>query len=102
MEISNELLEKITTVAGSAYPPRQVAFILGLKPSLFETLVRDEDSDVSIAYYKGLFSSEFAVRQSIITLATTGSSPAQTTANKLFDETRRELTRGAFPGFDAD
>ena len=100
MEITEDLLSEITRVAGSAYSPRQVAFILGLKPSEFEEYIKNEDSDISIAYFKGLFSSELAVRESTINLATSGSSPAQTTAYKLFDDTRRELTRGSFPGFD--
>ena len=102
MELSKEELDEVSRIAGAGYSPRQVAFILGLKPTLFEACVRDEDNDISIAYFKGLFSSELAVRESTINLATSGSSPAQTTAYKLFDETRRELTRGDFPGFDED
>ena len=97
MELSIEELNLIEIIAAAAYSPKEVAFTLGYNPSEFVALVMDEGSPASVAYYKGFYSSEIAVRQSIITLARNGSSPAQTLANKLFDENRRNLIKAGFP-----
>jgi hypothetical protein len=102
MELSEEQLEAIERLAATAYPPKEVAFMLGVKPSEFCAQVKDEDSAASIAYYKGLLSSEHGVRESILSLARNGSSPAQTMANKLFDENRRNLVKGGFPSASED
>lgn len=102
MELSNEVLLEIERLAAAAYTPREVAFILGIKPWQFSALIRDEDSEASIAYFKGLYSSELSVRESILVLARNGSSPAQTMANKLFDENRKNLIKAGFPSASED
>jgi hypothetical protein len=102
MELSNEILEEIERIAAAAYSPREVAFILGLPVKVFTAAVKDEDTDASIAYYKGLYSSELKVRESIMQLARNASSPAQTMANKLFDENRLNLFRSGFPSGTED
>ena len=96
MELNSEDLEAIERIAACAYSPREVAFALGLKLSEFIEIVKDEGSNASIAYYKGFYSSELAIRESILLLARNGSSPAQTMANKLFDENRRNLNKAGF------
>jgi hypothetical protein len=98
--LSEEQLTDIERLAAAAYTPKQVAFMLGVKPSLFEAAVRDEESDASIAYYKGLLTSELSIRESILLLARNGSSPAQTLANKLFDENRRNLIKNSHSALD--
>lgn len=100
MELSEKDLEAIERLAAAAYTPREVAFIMGWKPKQFSALVKDEDTDASVAYFKGLYSSELKVRESVMELARNGSSPAQTMANKLFDENRRELIKAGFPTTD--
>jgi len=100
MELSEEQLQEIEKLAAAAYSPKHVSYMLGLWPFPFDEAVKDEDSDASIAYFKGLYSSEFAVRESILTLARNGSSPAQTLANKLFDENRRNLIKSGYPSED--
>ena len=96
MEISNELLQEIERIAACAYEPRQTAYMLGMKPVEFEELIKDENSAAAIAYFKGYYSSELSVRESIMTLARNGSSPAQTTANNLFNELRTNLRKAGF------
>jgi hypothetical protein len=93
MELNNETLEKITRLAAVAYSPKQVAFSLGLKPYDFLKLMMDDNSDVAIAYYKGFYSSELSIRESVMKLARDGSSPAQTLALKHFDETRKTILK---------
>ncbi len=102
MELTNEQLEEITKVASCAYSPRQVAFILGISPAAFSEMVRDEDSAASIAYFKGFFSSEMSVRESVLKLARDGSSPAQSTSIELFKHARKELIKGQYPGITED
>lgn len=97
MELNDTDLEAIERIAAAAYSPKEVAFALGYPPNEFVGLVMDENTNVSIAYYKGFYSSELSVRESILTLARNGSSPAQTMANKLFDETRRNLIKAGYP-----
>lgn len=100
METTKELLEEITRLAAAGFDPREVAFILSIKPSDFTATVKDEDSEISMAYFNGFYTSELSVRESILSLARSGSSPAHTMATKLFDETRRNLRKHSFPGFD--
>ena len=102
MELTAELLDEITKVASCAYSPKQVAFILGISPGEFCELVKDEESDASIAYYKGFFSSEMSVRESVLKLARDGSSPAQSTSIELFKHARKELIKGQYPGITED
>lgn len=102
MEITNEVLEQICKLSACAYSPKQVAFMLGIKPSDFEALVKNEDDPVSIAYFKGLYSSEHSVRESILLLARNGSSPAQASSLQLFNNVRKELIKGEYPGTTED
>jgi hypothetical protein len=48
---------------------------------------------IAIAYFQGLNSVELAVRESVYKLAIAGSSPAQTLAIKILDETRKTLLK---------
>jgi len=99
MDYSPEQLLQIEDIAAAGYEPKQVSFMLGVSPAEFCELIRDEESDVSIAYFKGLYSSEYAVRKSVMTLAQSGSSPAQTMAMKIFDGTKQQLAKDEYPGF---
>jgi hypothetical protein len=96
MELNDDILKEIERIAAASYSPREVAFILGLKVSEFVDLVRDEDSDAAVAYFKGFYSSELKVRESIMLTARNGSSPAHTMSNILFNETRRKLKKDGY------
>lgn len=102
MEVTPDLLNEITKIASCAYSPKVVAFMLGVSPADFCALVKDEESDVSIAYYKGFYSSEMSVRESILQLARNGSSPAQSASLELFKHARKELIKGEYPGLTED
>lgn len=93
-------LAEVERIAAAGYAPKQAAFMLGISPACFVEAIRNEESDISIAYFKGFFSSELSVRESVIALARSGSSPAQAAAIKLFDGTKQELRNAELPGFD--
>jgi hypothetical protein len=100
MQLSSEQIEMIKRVAGAGYSPRETAFVLGISPAEFIKAIENEESEASIAYYNGFFSNELKVRESIMQMARSASSPAQTQALKILDATRQELTKGDFPGFN--
>ena len=68
-------------------------YALGIAPSVMQVWMSDENHPATIAYYKGLLSSELSVRESVMQLARNGSSPAQTLAMKIFEETRKNIKR---------
>ncbi len=93
MEWNDDILNEVKRMGAAAYTPRQTAFALGMPPKEFVDLMRDDEHPATIAYYQGLYSSELAIRENAFTLARSGSSPAQTLALKIFDETRKQLKR---------
>src|SRR4051812_35227399 len=93
MELNDAIIEAITKMGAAAYTPRQTAFSLSIAPKDFIEIMRNDEHPATIAYYKGFYSSELAIRENAFTLARSGSSPAQTLAIKLFDETRKNLLR---------
>ncbi len=93
MEISEEELGEITRMAAAAYTPKQVCFAMGYSKEPFIEAMKDEDSAICAAYFKGFYSSELTIRESIYQLARNGSSPAQTLAMKNFDELRKTIRK---------
>src|SRR5437870_2022779 len=93
MEWSDELLAEVKRLGAAAYTPRQTAFALGISPKEFIVCMQDEEHTATISYYQGFYASELAIRENAFTLARSGSSPAQTLALKIFDETRKTLIR---------
>ena len=96
MDINEEFLAEVKRLGAAAYSPRQTAFALGCKPAEFMQLMQDENHVVTIAYFQGFYGSELAVRESALMLARNGSSPAQTLAVKLFEETRKTIRKDEF------
>ena len=93
MEISEEELGEITRMAAAAYTPKQVCFAMGFDKEAFLTQMKDENSAMCAAYFKGFYSSELTIRESIFQLARNGSSPAQTLAMKNFDDLRKTIKK---------
>lgn len=91
MEFNSDQLKEIERLAAAAFSPRETAFMLGIAPTEFKNEIANEDSEAAIAYYKGFYSSELAIRESAFLLARSGSSPAQTLALKYFDETKSKI-----------
>lgn len=89
MEWNDEFSEKITRMAAAAFAPRQIAFALDIPRDEFIKWMQDENHPASAAFYKGFYSAELLIRENVFLLARSGSSPAQTLAVKLIDETRK-------------
>jgi hypothetical protein len=85
MQLTIEQLESITEMGTAAMTPKQVAYALGFKIAEFIDEIKNDESPINAAYFKGLYSNEFQVRKSIMQLARNGSSPAQAQALKLID-----------------
>lgn len=89
-----EILDKIKTLAGLLFSPKEIAIMLGIEDSAFILRCKQEGCEEYIAYQGGRLEEEMMIRKSILTLAHNGSSPAQTLAMKLIDESRlKEIER---------
>ena len=93
MELNEQLLSEIKRLGAAGYNPKQTAFVLGISPAEFTQYLQEENHVAAIAYYQGFYASELAVREGIFLLARNGSSPAQTLAMKIFDETRKTIKK---------
>ncbi len=91
MEYSEEILQQVTRIAAAGYTPKQTAFRMGIDETLFMRCLADDCDPLAAAYYTGLNTSELTVRESVFNLARSGSSPAQTLALKILDETRKTI-----------
>ena len=96
MGISKEELVEVARMGAAAYTPNQVCFALGLDKAGFITEFANEDSELCAAYFKGFYSSELVIRESVFQLARNGSSPAQTLALKNFEDTRKTIKKDGF------
>lgn len=91
MVTSEDILNEIKRMAAAMFSPKQIAFALGFDKELFINELKDENSKICQAYYSGFFACELAVRESVFLLARNASSPAQTLAIKMIEETRKKL-----------
>ena len=96
MEISNDDLAEVARMGAAAYTPGQVCFAMGFDKDTFGLQMRNESSELCAAYYKGFYSSELVIRESVFQLARNGSSPAQTLALKNFEDTRKTIKKDGF------
>ena len=78
--------------AGTAFcKPSEAAKLAGIDFDTFKQALQDEESDIYAAYYSGLENSKLEVKESIITIAKQGSSPAQTLAIGMLKDINLEM-----------
>lgn len=87
------LLDAIKRLSAAGYTPEQTAFRLGLDKDDFNRRLSVGEDDWSVAYFTGFNSIELVIRESVFNLAASGSSPAQTLAVKILEDTRKTLRK---------
>jgi hypothetical protein len=100
MELSEKHLEMISELAESAFAPGRIAFMIDVPAEDFKAMIEDANHPASIAYYKGFYTNENAVRKSIMQLARNGSSPAQTLAMQMINHTKTEMRHEGYQSLD--
>lgn len=88
MKISTEQLTEIEEMAGLFMTPKAIAIIVGIDESDFMDELDDSDSDLYRHYYRGHYKAEAELRAAVMRLAKQGSSPAQTLALKLWEQSK--------------
>lgn len=84
-------IAEITDLATLFFTPKEIAVMLELDWNKFKFQVELPDSDAYKAFYSGRLQSEVDLRKSIIKLAKSGSSPAQTMALDLFNASKIKM-----------
>ncbi|MFC4261928.1 hypothetical protein ACFOWM_03495 [Ferruginibacter yonginensis] len=90
-QINDEVLKQIETMGACYFDPMAIALALEIDKDLMRALMQDENSAAYRAYYKGFYTSEFEHRKSIIDLAKSGSSPAQTMVSNILEKAKLKL-----------
>lgn len=90
MNYSEEQLNEITQHAANLLKPSEICIVMGIKKEFFMAQLKDLDSQVHKAYYKGYLLTKSEINHSVITLAKSGSSPAQTMAGKFISDIESE------------
>lgn len=88
MTVTNEILLEIEEMAGLFMSPKAIAIIIGVDEDDFRDELEDEDSSVYQHFYRGLYKAEAELRSAVMRLAKQGSSPAQTLALKLWEQSK--------------
>lgn len=88
MKLSTEVLKEIEEMAGLFMTPKAISIIVGLDMSDFMDELEDEDSAIYQHYYRGHYKAEAELRTAVMRLAKQGSSPAQTLALKLWQDSK--------------
>ena len=101
MTLTQNHLDKITILAETAFPPWTIAFMLDIEPEEFKLLIEDITHPASVAYYKGFYSNEHAVIESVMQLARDGSSPAQNLALQLIEKTKTHMRLYDYKSIDS-
>jgi hypothetical protein len=77
MNFSQEQLEEIESMATLFLPPDDIAINIGVDPDEFTELINIKSGPGYQAFFKGWMKTEIELRQSILSSALNGSSPAQ-------------------------
>lgn len=91
-DITEQDLQEIRINAELFFTPKEIAIMLEIDTVSFVEAVHEEGTDVYKAFYGGRLQSEVDLRKSIIKLAKSGSSPAQTMALDMFKQSKIKLT----------
>lgn len=91
-EPTDELYEDIKKLSALFFTPREIAVMLEIKPvELFVMECELDTSKYYEAFFSGRLQSESDLRASVIKLAKSGSSPAQTMALEIFNKSKIKM-----------
>lgn len=90
MNLSNEQLEMLERLGAHYFTFKEAAIVLELPVSEFTRELNDSNSSAHKRYYKGKFTSDLELRESIMKMAKRGSNPAQ----KMMVEIREQTNLG--------
>lgn len=85
MELNEHELAALKRLGNMLFTPEESALSLGIDPDLLLLELKKPASALYKAYHSGRLERELELRESILGLATAGSSPAQTLALKLLN-----------------
>ncbi len=90
-DITTADLEEIKKFSGWFYTPREIAIILEIDVEFMIDACQEEGNQLHQAFYAGQLISESELRSSILKLAKSGSSPAQTMALEMLNNTKMKM-----------
>lgn len=90
-DISADELEEIKKWAALFYTPKEIAVIQEIDIDAFTDACQQEGSAIFNAFFGGRLMSESELRTSIIKLAKSGSSPAQTMALDMLNKSKMKM-----------
>jgi hypothetical protein len=91
LELTMEDLALIEELASYFFTPREIAIMVEINPDEAVIKAEAEGNKFYDAFQKGRLQSEMDLRKSIIKLAKSGSSPAQTMSLDLFTKSKIKM-----------
>ena len=85
MNLTKEQSESLEEMAYLLIPTDLIAINLGMDYTAFMSEIRDPDSPVYKAYYKGILRQKMELHQNIVQASKNGSNPAQEQIIKLLE-----------------
>lgn len=91
LDLEIEDLNLIEELASYFFTPKEIAVMLDVEEESFLFSIEFHGSKISTAFLKGRLQSEMELRKSIIKLAKSGSSPAQTMSLELLQKSKIKM-----------
>lgn len=94
MNLTKEQSDSLEEMAYLLIPIDLIAINLGMDNTAFISEIRDPESPVFEAYYKGILRQKMELHQSIVQAAKNGSNPAQEQIIKMLENITGQLRYG--------
>lgn len=90
MNLNNEQLEMLERLGAHYFTFREAAIVIEISEKELKQMLGDSKSEAHKKYYKGKFTSDLELRESIMKMAKRGSNPAQ----KMMIDIREQTNLG--------
>jgi len=91
MQISKEQLEIITRAGSALCKPSEAAKLAGIAIDTFKLELLNEESEIYSAFFSGFETAKLELKESVVAIAQQGSSPAQTLAIAMLNDSEMEM-----------